>query len=87
MVSIFQFNVVLEDRGGKPLASRRAQRLKKHTERDTLRKYVQENDKPLKINSNETDDLEGWSQDRGRGRTGLIPNTILEEEDSSEHEF
>lgn len=86
MVSLLQCNVSSDgDRGGKVLASHRAQRAKKRTGKDPLRTCVQKSDGPLTSNAGAIDEI--GVQGRGRGRTGFIPNTILEEDDFTEHDF
>lgn len=66
---------------GKSLELHHTTRRAKCETEDPLRTFVQDVDGPSK-SQGATQDIR-WTKGRGRCRRGLIPNTILEEDDSS----
>lgn len=82
----------LDSRHGEPrgrsLSSYRAEK-RRRLGRDSLPKVKQTGILPIG-DGNLKEEIVGWkrsNEDRGRHRNGLIPNTILEEEDSTEDGF
>ena len=79
-----------EEEGERSLAEYRARKQEIKEKEDPLREVTRKSLTLPKTDAILANDLKNWGwkkEERGRSRNGLIPNTILEEEDSSEQDF
>ena len=89
MVSVLRLEVQSQaNQGGRSLANYRAEKLEREVKKeDPLEKLVRESKALPRDDSALANELKDWQwakEKRGRSRNGSMPNTILEEEDSSE---
>jgi len=88
LTSIFNLESTHEELRGRSLSSYRAEK-QGRSEGDSLPMAKQRGTLPI-ADGNLIDEYVSWkglNKDRGRHKNGLIPNTILEEEDSTEDGF
>ena len=86
MISFFRLEPTSAEEAaeGRSIAEYRAEKQDHENNKDPLGKILR-NNKLLRNDAAMANELKDWEWAQGeRGRKGLVPNTILEEEDSSE---
>lgn len=93
VITALQLERTREEKPGRSVAPYRAEKVEKQAKKGPLRKLLLPGRTRLKSDVAVKNELQDWqigNEERGRGRNGrngLIPNTILEEDDSSEVGF
>lgn len=86
IIAILRLDHPLDKPRGRTLESYRADKEERRAKRDPLGELIRESVEAQNKSSSAKDEMLDWvKREQGRGRNnGMIPNTILEEDDTSE---